>query len=84
MMQKYNKQKMFEWLKSFMIENYWYDSHTPQQARSIFSTICMVWNIDADTAECDSMLNELWTFACVDEIEIDFNEFYNFMVAWIV
>ena len=84
MEQEYSKQEMFEWLKSFMIENYWYDSHVPQQARSIFSTICMVWNIDADTADCDWMLNELWTCAGVDEIEIDYDEFENFMLAWIV
>lgn len=83
-MEKYSKQEMFEWLKSFMIENFWYDSNVSQQARSIFSTICMVWNIEADTAECDNMLNELWTCASVDEIEIDRDEFENFMLELIV
>lgn len=84
MEQKYSKREMFECLKSFIIENYWYDAYIPQQARSIFTTICMMWNIDADTAECDNMLNELWICAGVDEIEIDYEEFENFMLTWIV
>ena len=81
---EYTKIEMFEWLKSFMIENYWYHSHVPQQARSIFTTMCLLFDIAADTFECYSMLQELWTCTGVDKIGIDYDGFENFMVVWIV
>lgn len=60
----------------------------PNQARSIFTAICMVWNIDADTAECDNMLNELRACAVTNEgesvYEMTDEGFDNFMLAWIV
>lgn len=89
MEQKYGKQEMFEWLKAFITENYWYSYPVPQQASSIFTTICMIWNIDADTTECDSMLHELWECVAVsenlDDYEVaDYKEFENMMLHLIV
>lgn len=80
------KDEMFSWLAHFLIDNYWYDFNVPQQARSVFTTICMLYHVDfdSDLELCGDMLYELWLCASTDEIEIDYNDFVNFMVAWLV
>lgn len=67
------KEKLIEYLKNFLIETEdWNDNNIKEQARSIFTTICLVGNIDADTAECDLLLASLY-----DEYLVPFPELYN-------
>lgn len=77
------KDKLFNYLKSFMIETYWHDGNTPEQARAMFTTLCFVGNIDADTMECDNMLRTLYDVAAMKDI-MDYDEFESFMVELIV
>lgn len=77
------KEKLYNYLESFMIENDWQDEYTPKQARAIFTTICLVGNIDADTRPCDEMLATLYWRAALEEI-IDYDDFEKFMIELII
>ena len=77
------KNELFNYLKSFMIKCDWNDGNTPEQARAIFTTLCFVGNIDADTSECDNILIELYSEADMENI-ISYDEFDYFMVEFIV
>lgn len=77
------KNELFNYLKSFMIENGWHDGNTAEQARAIFTTLCFVGNVDADTARCDNMLLELYNECNMEEF-VDYDEFEMFMVELIV
>lgn len=54
-----------------------------EQARAIFTTICLVGNIDADTRPCDEMLATLYWRAALEEI-IDYDDFEKFMIELII
>lgn len=77
------KNELFSYLKSFMIESGWHDGNTAKQARAIFTTICFVGNIIADTAECDNMLLDLYNEAAMEDL-IDYDDFETYMVELIV
>lgn len=78
------KNELFKYLENFMIQNNWLDEYTPKQARAIFTTICIVGNIDADTAVCDNMLLELYNKADMESIDISYEDFEDYMVELIV
>lgn len=78
------KEQLFEYLEDFMIQNNWLDEYTPKQARAIFTTICLVGNIDADTAVCDNMLFELYNKAYIESIDINYDDFEEYMIELIV
>lgn len=67
------KDKLIEYLKSFLIQNDWCDKYTKEQARAIFTTLCIMEYIDADTAECDNILSYVYEEAEIVET-IDFDE----------
>ena len=56
--------------------------NTPEQTRAIFTTLCFVGYIDADTAECDNILLALYNEAAMEEI-MEYDEFEMFMVSLI-
>ena len=71
------KDKLIEYLKDFLIQNNWCDKYTKEQARAIFTTICLMENIDADTAECDEILAYLYEEAEIVEV-IDFDKYADY------
>ena len=77
------KNELFNYLKSFMIESCWLDGNTAEQARAIFTTLCFVGNIDADTSECDNILIELYDETGMEDV-MRFDEFEYFMVELVV
>ena len=77
------KNELFNYLKSFMIGNGWHDGNTAEQARAMFTTICFVGNIDADTAECDNMLHTLYD-ECDMEDFVEYDDFESYMIELIV
>ncbi len=79
------KQELFNYLKSFMIEckDEWKNWNTAKQARAMFTTLCFVGNIDADTLECDNMLLTLYNVSDMENI-MEYDEFESFMVELIV
>lgn len=66
-----------------MLESGWHDRNIARQARAIFTTMCFVGNIDADTSECDNMLIYLYNETGMEDI-IDYDDFEMFMVELIV
>lgn len=77
------KNELFNYLKSFMIESGWHDGNTAEQARAMFTTICFVGNIDADTMECDRLLHILYDESAMENI-VDYDDFESYMIALIV
>ena len=76
--------KLFEYLKMLMVQSNWEDEHTSDWARSIFTTLCLCDNLDADTSVCDKMLHELYDVADMEDVDVNYDEFENFMLAYIV
>lgn len=77
------KHELFEYLKSFMIGSGWHDGNTAEQARAMFTTLCFLGNIDADTMTCDLILNTLYEEAAMEDI-VDYDDFVSFMIQLIV
>ena len=77
------KKELRKYLEQFMIQNNWDDEYTHKQARSIFTTICLIENIDADTAECDAILAHLYVKAAMDEF-MSYDDFEDYMIELIV
>ena len=77
------KNELFNYLKSFMISSGWHDENTAEQARAMFTTICFVGNIDADTSECDRLLHILYNESTMEDV-VDYDDFESYMIALIV
>lgn len=77
-------EKLRKYLEQFMIQSDWLNGNVPEQARAIFTTMCFVGNIDADTSRCDNTLLHLYNVAAMEELDITYEEFENFMVGLIV
>ena len=77
------KNELFNYLKSFMVGSNWVEGNTAEQARAIFTSICFIGYIDADTAECDNMLRTLYEEAAIEDI-IEYDEFEAYMIELIV
>lgn len=75
---------MFNFLKEFMLCNSWDNGNVPQQAIAIFTTICVMGDIEADTNICDNMIEELYRDCRMVDVDMSYDDFYNFMVTWIV
>lgn len=55
-----------------------------EQARALFTTVCMMGNIDADTAACDRILAQMWEAVSKDGHFTDREYFFNYMLELIV
>ncbi len=75
---------LYQYLKAFMIESNWEDEYTRNDALAIFTTICLYFNIDADTPVCGEMLCDLYDAANMEEVEVSYDEFKNFMLTFII
>lgn len=53
-----------------------------QQLRSLFTSYCLMFNIDADTAECDACLCDIFDLMKLDESLMD--NFKKFMLEYLV
>lgn len=71
----------YKYLRQFMISNNWLDENIPEQARSIFTTICLMENIDADTKVCNKMLADLYDAADMGSVDVGMVAFRAFMIA---
>lgn len=76
-------ENLCNYLKRFVIANIWEDESIAEQARAIFSTICLVGNIDTDTARADRILYDLYYDSGIKDI-MAFDEFENFMYEYLV
>lgn len=76
--------KIYEKLKQFMIEENWYNNENiPRQARAMFVTICIMEDIEADTAAAENMLLDLYVSSALEDL-MEYDEFENYMYEYMV
>ena len=77
------KNELLNYLINYMIQENWENKNVKEQARAIFTTICCVGNIEADTKECDEILSTLYWRSDLEYL-IEYEEFEDFMLELIV
>ena len=77
------KNELLNYLIDYMIQENWENKNVKEQARAIFTTICCVGNIEADTRECDDILSVLCWRSFLGEL-IEYEGFEDFMLELIV
>lgn len=55
-----NSEMLQSKLRHFMISENWLDKNVPEQARAIFTTICIINDWDADTSNTGMLLMKLY------------------------
>lgn len=75
---------IYKQLKMFMVQSNWLDDNIPEQARALFTTLCFMGGIDADTSTCDNMLLELYNDSDMESIGISYDEFDLYMCELLV
>ena len=78
-----DKEQMLDYMIAFSVENNWEYENVPDQLRSFFTTWCFLFDVDADTKECDDALHTLYRRAELEEI-IEYDDFEVFMIKFIV
>lgn len=81
---KDEKERLMDFIAKFTGENDWNDFYTPDKVRSFFTTLCFVYNIDADTLECDQILAQLYEKAKLTNKMLDFDSFESYMLTFVV
>lgn len=76
--------EILKYLNQFLIQSNWLDENVPEQARALFTSWCLMENVDADTRKCDTTLLMLYDNAALESVDITYDEFENFMVRLIV
>ena len=76
--------EILKYLNQFLIESNWLDKNVPEQARALFTSWCLMEDVDADTGKCDITLLMLYDNAALVTIDIAYDEFEDFMVGLIV
>lgn len=75
---------IYKRLKMFMLQSNWLDDNTSEKARTLFTTLCFMGGIDADTSICNNMLLELYNGQDMESIDISYDKFENYMVKLII
>ena len=77
---------LFKYLKSMIKENEWDNDYTKDWARSFVTTICIIEEIDVDTAQWDNMIREIYDECGISDTYgwDDYNRFDNFMAEYLV
>ena len=79
---KYLREYVEDHCRNFVKESYRICPNTMNQARAIFTTICMLEDIEADTFLSDNMLLDLYSL--LEHTDFTQEEFENFMLEDIV
>ena len=77
------KNELLNYLIDYMIQENWENKNVKEQARAIFTTICCIGNIKADTKECDEILSTLYWRSALEYL-IGYEGFKDFMLKLIV
>lgn len=78
-----NKQDFLDYIIEFMISTNWEQDKTPDVVRSLYTSWCFLFGIDADTVECDDALKAIYWQSAMEEI-MEYQEFVTFMIELIV
>lgn len=77
---------LFKYLKDMIIENEWDNNYTKEWARSFVTTICIIDNIDVDTAQWDNMIREIYNDCVIYNVYgwDDYDRFDMYMAEYLV
>lgn len=80
-----HKEYMIEFIKKFVDSEEQFDWLFADQLRSLFTSLCIMHDIIADTSECDSLMEHMYDSitGCIGD-GMSYDEFYNYMVRYIV
>lgn len=76
------EKKLVDYFKNFLSQSNWDDENIPAQARSLFTSICLIARIDADTALCDRLLK--MSYLWLPDRKPPYEDYENFMLEFIV
>ena len=77
---------ILQYLKEFLSDDdtSWDDEHVPEQARSLFTSWCLLNNILPDTYQCDRELTALYESGYIHEYNVTFDDFRKYMIEYLV
>ena len=76
---------IYEHLKRHMIESdFIYDEYALDQARALFTSLCVIGDISPDTSACDNMLLELYEDSDMESIDEPYDNFNAYMCELLV
>lgn len=78
-----DKKDFLDYIIEFMISTNWEQDKTSDIAKSLFTSWCFLFGIDADTKECDDALSVMYWQAAMEEM-MEYDEFVTFMIEFIV
>lgn len=78
-----NKQEFLQYIIDYAIHVGWEDLHGKDQIRSLFTSWCLIFYVDADTSYCDNALRKIYTRAAMDEVT-EYEGYIRFMLEFIV
>ena len=75
---------IYKMLAHLIAQSDWDDGNTALQIRALFTTICIICGMDADTSSCDYLLNLIYKNLSIGGATVDYGKFENFMLVLIV
>lgn len=83
------KKRMLEFIRDLAIGSEWQDEHVPDKIRSLFTSWCFLYRIDADAPECDKALHELYFATGLKNKDsenggISYEDFFSYMVELVI
>lgn len=78
-----NKEEFLEYIIDFASCIHWIDLKSGEQLKALFTSYCFIYGIDADTKECDDVLNTIYGKVMM-EPNITYDDFGQFMIELIV
>lgn len=78
-----NRQEFLNYIIDYAIHTGWEDFRGKDQIRSLFTSWCLIYHIDANTKECDDALNVIYWRAAMEEL-IEYEDYERFMIEFIV
>lgn len=78
-----NKNEFLNYIIDYAIHTGWEDCNGKDQIRSLFTSWCLIFRIDADTRECVEALHVIYWCARMVEL-VEYEDYERFMVEFIV
>lgn len=78
-----NEYVFLDYIYKYAVDHDWNEPNVKEQIRSLFTAWCLIFNVDADTALCDHVLNRIYMEAAL-EGRSDPEAFVLFMLEYLV
>ena len=74
-----SKEEFLNYIIDFAVDTLWDDLKRREQLRALITSWCFIFGIDADTKECDDVLEVIYRKVLMEPV-IDFDELEKYMV----